>query len=129
MFDNKKLLVGGITAALGLLALVVGLLLGIQSFSTPSTPPIQLKAAQEEIGPSELSYEGENGKTALQLLEQQGIVEKNSTGMVININNRKADDKKKEYWAFYINGQKAEVGPAEYQTQDSDTIRWKIEHY
>lgn len=128
MVDNKKLLVGGVTAAFGLLALAIGLIIGINSFSKPTTPPIQLKAVQE-VGPSQLSYEGENGKTALQLLEEQETVVKDDSGMVVSINNRKADEKRREYWAFYINGKKAEVGAGEYQTQDSDTILWKIDHY
>lgn len=76
------------------------------------------------------SYKGEEGKDALFLLKQSAkSVEQNGTGLVIAINNRKADDIKKEYWAFYVNGKMAGVGPADYKTKDGDRIEWKIEHY
>ena len=76
------------------------------------------------------SYTGEEGKDALTLLKQSAkSIEQNSTGLVIAINNREADDKKKEFWAFYVNGKMAEVGPADYKTKDGDRIEWKIEKY
>lgn len=76
------------------------------------------------------SYQGEEGKDALYLLKLSAeSVEQNGTGLVIAINNRKADDSKKEYWAFYVNGKMAEVGPADYKTKNGDRIEWKIEKY
>ena len=40
-----------------------------------------------------------------------------------------AEESKKEYWAFYINGKMANVGAADYQTKEGDKIEWKIEKY
>ena len=75
------------------------------------------------------SYKGEVGKDALSLLKTKTSVEQNSSGLVTLINGRKADDNSHEYWAFYVNGKMAEVGPAENKTKNGDTIEWKIERY
>ncbi|MDP3941169.1 MAG: DUF4430 domain-containing protein [bacterium] len=75
------------------------------------------------------SYKGEEGKDALALLQEKTTIEQEASGLVIAINGRKADDKKEEFWAFYVNGKMAEVGPADYQTKSGDTIEWKIETY
>jgi|GEM_PF-1344330 len=78
---------------------------------------------------SEFSYKGEAGKDALTILKEKTKVEQAASGLVVSINGRKADDKKHEFWAFYVNKKFASVGPADYQTKDTDTIDWKIETY
>ena len=75
------------------------------------------------------SYKGEEGKNALEILKQKTSIEQSSSGLVTSINGRKADDGKKEFWAFYVNGKMAEVGPADYQTKAGDLIEWKIQKY
>ena len=75
------------------------------------------------------SYKGETGKNALEILKQKTKIEESSSGLVTSINGRKADDGKKEYWAFYVNGKMADVGPADYQTKGGDLIEWKIQKY
>lgn len=76
-----------------------------------------------------ISYQGKNGKDALTLLKEQAKVEQDTSGLVVSINGRKSDSSKREYWAFYVNGKLAEVGPADYKTKDEDTIEWKMEKY
>ncbi len=76
-----------------------------------------------------ISYQGVTGKTALDLLNSHVTVEQATSGLVTSINGRKADNNSHEYWAFYINGKLAQVGPAEYITKDGDKIEWKIEKY
>ena len=75
------------------------------------------------------SYKGEDGKDALMLLKAKTRVGIGSSGMVESIAGRKADTSKHEYWAFYVNGKMAEVGPAAYQTKSTDTIDWRIATY
>ncbi len=75
------------------------------------------------------SYKGENGKDALSILKEKTAVEQNGSGLVVVVGGKKADDKQKEYWAFYVNGKMADVGPADYKTTDKDLIEWKIEKY
>ncbi|MFA5749827.1 MAG: DUF4430 domain-containing protein [Candidatus Shapirobacteria bacterium] len=75
------------------------------------------------------SYSGEKGIDALTLLKNKAKVEENKAGLVISINERKAESEKHEYWAFYINDKMSNIGPADYKTTDSDIITWKIEKY
>jgi len=75
------------------------------------------------------SYKGEAGKDAFQLLKIKTPVEQAPSGLVISINGRKADNEKREFWAFYVNEEMAQVGPGEYQTKSTDHIIWKIEYY
>lgn len=75
------------------------------------------------------SYKGEQGKDALTILKQKFSVSQNNSGMVSAISGKKADAGKREYWAFYVNGKMANVGPADYKTRNSDLIEWKIEKY
>ncbi len=75
------------------------------------------------------SYKGETGKNALEILKQKTSVEQSASGLVVSINNRKADDSKHEFWGFFVNGKIAEVGPADYQTKKGDQIEWKIQKY
>lgn len=75
------------------------------------------------------SYKGREGKNALVLLQEKTTVEKDKSSLVVSVNGRKADSQKREYWAFYVNGKLAPVGPADYQTKDTDVIEWRIEKY
>lgn len=75
------------------------------------------------------SYRGQTGKNALTVLKQKFTVMQDKSGLVIGIAGKKANSAKREYWAFYVNGKMASVGPADYQTTNSDLIEWKIEKY
>lgn len=81
------------------------------------------------VSVGQYSYKGKNGVDALTLLKDFTHVEQDSSGMVSAIGNVKADSKKHEYWAFYVNGKLAQIGPADFKTKDSDLIVWKIEKY
>lgn len=72
------------------------------------------------------------GKTALDFIKEKTIVQTKGEGVnayVIKINGRIADDTKKEFWAFYVNGKQAEVGAGSYKLREGDKILWKIETY
>jgi hypothetical protein len=72
------------------------------------------------------------GATALDLLKQTNNLVVKGEGelaFVTQIGSRKADDSKKEFWAFYVNGKQAEISPGSYQLQQGDHIEWKIETY
>lgn len=76
-----------------------------------------------------LTYKGEAGKDALTVLKEHASVAQDASGLVVAINNRKADAAKHEFWAFLVNGSMAQVGPKAYQTKPTDTIVWEIQHY
>lgn len=76
-----------------------------------------------------VTYSGKDGVDALSLLKEQALVKQDPSGLVIEINNRGANTNKKEFWAFYINGKLASIGPSEYKTRKTDRIVWKIDSF
>lgn len=75
-----------------------------------------------------ISYKGVDGKNALELLDAGYEIETQKFDfgqMVQSINGQKAGTD--EFWAFYVNGEMAQVGAGDYQTKNSDTISWKLE--
>lgn len=71
-----------------------------------------------------ISYAGQTGKNALELLKQKYTVEASEQGFVNAINKTKPGAQ--QFWGLYLNGQAAAVGAKDLQTKDSDTIEWKI---
>ena len=94
--------------------------------ATKTITPTQTQVKETQ---SSFSYDGVEGKDALTLLKEKTTIEESQPGMVSSINGRKADASKHEFWAFYVNGQMAQVGSAEYKTKTGDKIEWKIETY
>ncbi len=85
-----------------------------------------------DTGNQYLGLMTKKGNTALELTQERMAVDVRSEGKsayVTGINGRKADGKKKEYWAFYINGKPATVGAGSYILKQGDKIEWKIEKY
>ena len=93
-----------------------------------NTPPRQPQAVTPNtIQANSYTYQGEEGKTALQILKEKFSVETKSTNygeMVISINNKKADNQ--HFWAFKINGKMATQGAENYQTKPNDKITWEL---
>lgn len=75
-----------------------------------------------------VTYKGQEGKTALELLKNTAKVETSGTGenSFITTINGIAANSKNEYWSYTINGILASVGAATYITKDSDIIKWAI---
>lgn len=117
-------LIGG-TASLLLFVSVVTIV-SDQKNNEPQLPTAQKQAP---VQTDTFSYTGKTGKNALTLLQEKTSIEQAKSGLVIMINKRKADDTKREFWAFYVNGEMSHVGPKEYQTKSTDKILWKIEKY
>lgn len=77
-------------------------------------------------------FTAEKGETALTLLQTTTKVQTKGEGKnayVTQIANIAADEAKKQFWAFYVNGKQAEVGAGSYVLQDGDKIEWKLETY
>ncbi len=75
-----------------------------------------------------LSYKGEDGKTALELLKSEAEVETKSSSLgdyVTSINGNDGDGSK--FWLFYVNGKEATVGADKYITKSGETIEWKLQ--
>jgi len=77
-----------------------------------------------------VSYKGEDGKNALELLKKAAKVEYEDSAngaFVSSINGIKNSDK--EYWIFYLDGKMAEVASDKYTTKSTDTIEWKYQGF
>ncbi len=77
----------------------------------------------------EVSYVGQDGKTALDVLKSLTNVDtKESTygTMVVGIHGVKAEEGK-NYWSFYVNGAYANEGAGTYKTKSTEAITWKLE--
>ena len=74
-----------------------------------------------------ISYPGQDGKNALELLQQNHTVDVSAQGFVNAIDGRKPGDR--QFWAYYVNGQQAGVGAKDYQAKTNDTIEWKLESF
>lgn len=73
-------------------------------------------------------YRGESGKDAFTLLKENAEVEFEQFDfgvLVRSINGDAATDDR--FWLYYVNGDAATVGADSYQTQDGDTILWRLE--
>ena len=78
---------------------------------------------------STISYQGVEGKNAIELLKESHEVktDKYDFGELVNTIDGQASDPAANFWAFYVNGEMAQVGAGDYQTKPSDTIEWKLE--
>ena len=115
--------------ALGILfvtfvAVFIGFSLQNKSLVTSSTTNTTINKSQDYF-----AYKGKTGKDALSLLKEKTNIKQDPAGLVISINGREIKSAKKEYWAFFINGKMAEVGPADYKTNSQDLIEWRIKTY
>ena len=88
-----------------------------------------LEEKQELVNNGMFEYRGIDGVDALTLLKEKAEVELDGVGMVVSIDGTKANSEKREFWAFYVNGEMAQVGATDYKSKDTDIIDWRIEHY
>ena len=76
-----------------------------------------------------LSYPGETGKTALELLlehDPEATVEGEGEMAFVTGIAGQAADSTSEFWALDVDGQFAEVGAGSLETQDGETITWTL---
>ncbi|MEL7974732.1 DUF4430 domain-containing protein [Isoptericola sp. F-RaC21] len=117
-------------------ALAAGLLAGCSDGGTPDAG--SSASASASVDPtqqvaenlSEFSYAGEDGKTALELLEQHDpdaqVQGKGENAFVTAIRGREADPDT-EFWGLYVDDELATVGAGSLETKDGQTITWKLE--
>lgn len=75
-----------------------------------------------------VTYTGQQGKTALELLKGTADVKTESSEfgeLVTEING--LDGGGEKYWIFYVDGEMAEVGAGEYKTKNGEQIEWKLQ--
>lgn len=75
------------------------------------------------------------GKTAFEVLTKLGETNVDFTfdyteydfGVMIDSINSYHPDSQSEFWAFYINGEQAQVGVSDYQVENNDELAFKVE--
>lgn len=126
---SSKVLLAVIVALVVAIVGSAGLVLNLQQESDKK-PNISLKApAEQQTNFTYLRYQGQAGKTALELLKTEAnVVTKDSSygPYVDSINGVKGGTDGK-YWAFYVNGSLAQQGADAYTTRPGDKIEWKFE--
>jgi len=90
---------------------------------------LQSVAKSDAARETGVSYDGVSGQTALELLKKSHQVEVKDYGdlgqMVVAIDGAAADSA--HFWGFYIDGQMATEGAANYETKTGQKIEWKLE--
>jgi len=118
--------------SLGLVAVLVIFLISNTPILKNDRETVSSSSNQKEVQSPQIntfSYRGKTGVDALTLLREKAEMSLDKSGMVSSINGRVSNSSEHEYWAFYINGKLANVGPADYNTKDNDQIKWRIEKY
>lgn len=128
-FFMKNSLVRNLVFVAGLFVVLFALQLVRPEQPRQLSQTTSARVSPTPVIPITVSYKGEDDVDALTLLEENHRVQKDRSGLVNTIDGRKADSGKHEYWAFYVNGKLAEIGPHDFLTKDTDRIEWKIENY
>ncbi|MCX6809962.1 MAG: DUF4430 domain-containing protein [Candidatus Berkelbacteria bacterium] len=98
-----------------------GLLTGCAFNKKAATNPTAVAIEQKTI-----EYQGEEGKTAFDILKANHQVESqdSSLGVMVNsIDDLKSTDK--DFWLYSVNGAQPSVAADKYQTKSSDSIKWE----
>jgi hypothetical protein len=111
-----------------LIAVVSVLAAGCKQERNPETQPLAPAEQQAEIRENGVSYKGEEGKTALELLKAKYNVQtqffKGIGDYVERIEGVGQDSS--HFWQVFVNGEPAKVGASTLITHDGDTIEWKL---
>lgn len=129
-------------SALVALVLSAGLLAGCSEGSGGSggsdQPAQQTAEASTTPSPSsasdsaELSYPGEDGRTALELLleaDPSAVVNGEGEMAFVTAIRGRAAKTESEFWALYVDGEAAQVGAGALETESGQTITWKLEEF
>lgn len=127
-----------VALAAGLMVVIGGGSLYIANHNTnktTNTPPAATQSSQSAAklmisnSGKTASYEGQTGKTALEVLKSLGDVttKQSSYGeFVTGISGVQADGTK-QFWAFYVNGKLASEGAGTYKSTNGEKLEWRVE--
>ncbi len=89
---------------------------------------LNTQTAPAEVPTTTVTYQGVDGKNALELLQasHQVDVKHYSFGdLVTGIDGITPDSS--HFWAMYVNGQFSQVGASAYQTKSTDSVKWEVD--
>jgi hypothetical protein len=122
---KTRVLTGGIAAAILAMGITAVVLINKPPAST--TQAVQGAQASQQQSDNHVTFVATKGTNVLDQLKVHATVEtKNSQyGPFVDAINGKKEEGK--FWSFYVDGQMAQVGAAEYVTQGGEKIEWKLE--
>jgi predicted small lipoprotein YifL len=92
---------------------------------TPKAAPASQTQAQTER--TVIAYDGEDGKTALEILKARARVRTSRSQMGELVEEIDGVNNGNDYYLiYYVNGVKAKVGADNYITKNGDKIEWKL---
>jgi hypothetical protein len=113
-----------------IIVIIIAVIGVVYAFSrTPESVPATAQESQQ--AGSAISYDGQDGRNALDLLKVFHQVETKDTSFgpqVMGIDGNHPDESN-SYWAFYVNGKLADKGADQYVTSNNDKVEWKVEHF
>jgi hypothetical protein len=139
---QKRVNLIGITLIVTLVVAVFGAVVGLTAAVETSNNANEIsnlqssvdklsgEAKQDGIRSSGVSYEGQNDKTALELLKDKYQVdtkEFSGVGEFVSAIEGVAAEDGKNFWAFYVDGQMATEGAGTYKTKDGEKIEWRLD--
>ncbi|GMA25714.1 hypothetical protein GCM10025864_34730 [Luteimicrobium album] len=100
---------------------------------TPSATPTDQFTRDADGNVTGITYPGEDGETALDLLlgvdPSAKVQGEGKNAFVVGIGGRTADDAKHEFWSLEVDGTQAQVGAGSLKTKDGETITWTLATY
>lgn len=124
--NNKNVSSIGLLNIIAIIVLIV--IAGAVGFLADKYNPKSGGQKQEIASVQAISYDGEEGKTALDLLKAKAEVETQDSSIgvfVMAINGTANTDD--HFWMFYVNSELAPVASDQYQTANGDKIEWRYE--
>jgi uncharacterized protein HemX len=107
------------------IAVVIVLAAGFGIYYTKNVKSTTNTTATAQVQQTTITYQGEDGKTAFELLKSKYQVEStdSSFGVMVNaISGLKSSDK--EFWLYSVNGTSPDVGADKYVTKSTDQVQW-----
>ncbi len=126
----KKQILTYITVVLVVIGVIVGGFYGYQALTAKKSadPVVTTSDCETSNSGKTITYKGEDGLTALELLNKKCQTESTGQGessFITKVNGVEANSSK-EFWSFKVNGEMASVGAGSYTTKNSDTITWEL---
>ena len=113
--------------------IVVALGVGVAAWvpkSTTTKTSSQPTTSQQATKPIDhLDYDGQDGKTAMDILKTKATVvtKSSSYGAYVDSIDGVAGGSNGKYWTLYVNGDMSQVGADAYTTKTGDKIEWKLQ--
>ena len=123
--------IAGIVAIGGLTFYVMQQSPSLSATSGASAGSLAKSSAKITVGEDKkvVSYEGQTGKTALQLLRSTAQVgtEQSTSGEFVTVINGVEADGMEHLWSLYSNGEFVNADAQTYQTTTGEHIEWRVE--